>query len=768
MTDPQQPGTSPDAESTHRALIEHPIPSALSTHVLPTGLSGMDGDDDTINLREYWEVVYKRKKTVIIFLLIALISTYIATSLTTPIFRATTVLQIEEDTAKVVEYQDVAQPGAMGFSTKDFYQTQYELMKSTALAVKVVEQLGLARLQSAEKTSRSSLRDWFASKRGNAKEKAETPRTSPKRENIESAKMSQAQALLGGLTVQPVGDSRLVNISFDSPDPVLAASVANAVAESFIATNLARRFEATSYAKTFLEERIAQEKARLEEAERSLLGYARDQEIFNVGKEGETTASQNLQEFNAAFAQAQQARIKAESLYNQLQSSQSGDLPQVLENKLILSLQESKLKLEADYQEKLKTFKPGYPAMQELAAQLAEVKAQLEAEKINVRGMIKASYEEAKAHEALLAEKLSSSKQEAMGMQTRGIQYGILKREADTNRQMYEGLLQRLKEVSVAGGVGTNNVFVVDKAQVPGGPYTPDMRRNLMIALLFGLMGGIALAFFFEHLDDTFKRAVEVEKQLNLAVLGIIPESMELREGLGALHAAIESPRSVIVESYRSVRTALQFSREGGAPKLLAVTSSEMGEGKTTSAVSIAIQFAQLGSRVLLIDADLRNPSLHKLFDVDLDPGLSNYLAGAKQPVEITHNTPIANLYFMASGSLPPNPAELLSGNKMVKLLELAATKFDHVIIDSPPILGLADALVISNLVDAMLLVVEAGETKRAAVEAALKRLISVRARPIGCLLTKMKQNSFSYGYGYEYYYTYGGKSRDNQKKLST
>jgi polysaccharide biosynthesis transport protein len=740
------------------------LPSALSTHVLPVGLSGMEEDEDTINLRDYWDVILKRKWTVITLLLIVLAVTFVSTSLITPIYRATTVLQIEQDTAKVVEYQDVAQPGAM-FSEKDFYQTQYELMKSTALALKVVEQVGLQQLQSATNPKDASVHGWLASKRSKDEKKPETPRKVPNQINIESAKMNAAQSLLGGLTIQPVGNSRLVNVSFDSSDPKLAASVANAVAQSFIAANLERRFEATSYAKTFLEERIAQEKAKLEEAENALLKYARDQEIFSVGKEGATTATENLQEFNTAYAQAQQARIKAESLYMQLQSSQSGDLPQVLESKLMLSLKETKLKLEADYQEKLKTFKPAYPAMQELAAQIAEITAQMEAEKKNVYGMIKASYEEAKAHEALLAQKLVSSKQEAMGMQSRSIQYSILKREADTNRQMYEALLQRLKEVSVAGGVGTNNVFVVDKAEVPGGPYKPDMQRNLMIALLIGLSGGIGLAFFFEHLDDTFKRPVDVEKQLNLAVLGIIPESMEMRDGFGALYSAIENPRSVLVEAYRSVRTALQFSREGGAPKLLAVTSSEMGEGKTTSAVSIAIQFAQLGSRVLLIDADLRNPSLHKLFDVDLDPGLTNYLTGVKKPVEITHNTPIANLYFIPSGALPPNPAELLSSNRMAQLLELAAGKFDHVIIDSPPILGLADALVISNLVDAMLLVVEAGETRRGAVEAALKRLISVRGRPIGCLLTKMQHHTLNYGY--EYYYSYGRKSENRQRKLT-
>lgn len=756
----------PGSESAHRALIEHPLNSALSTHVLPSAYGGFHEEEDAINLRDYWQVIVKRKWTVISFFLIVVIAVVTATYLTTPVFRATTVLQIEREAAKVVQYQDAsATESGSVWDDKDFYQTQYELLKSKALALRVVEQLGMQRLQSSQKKQTPGLREWLSNMAGGGEQESAAGRKKASQDSVEQEKMNQAEALLGGLTVQPVGNSRLVNVSFDSIDPNLAATVANAFAQSFIALNLERRFDATSYAKSFLEERIAQVKAKLEDAEKKQLEYARDQQIFNVGKEGVTTSSQNMEEFNAALAEVQQERIKAESLYMQLKSSQSGELPQVLENGLIQKLKGDKAKLEADYQEKLKTFKPGYPAMQELSGQIAEVTAQLAVEKENVRNSIKASYEAAKAQEALISEKLAASKKEALDLQTRSIPYSILKREADTSRQLYEGLLQRLKEVSVAGGVGTNNVSVVDKAEVPDGPFKPSMSRNLMLAVFLGLLGGIGLAFFFEHLDDTFKQAADVEKQLHLAVLGIIPESKEMRKGAGAMQVAIDDPRSSLAEAYRSVRTALQFSREGGAPKLMAVTSSEMSEGKTTSALSLAIQFAQSGSRVLIIDADLRNPALHKTFGVDNGLGLTSHLAGGKQPAEITHNTPLANLYFMPSGPLPPNPAELLHSGKMIKLLELAVSKFDHIIIDSPPILGLADALVIANMVDAMLLVIEAGGTRRATVETALKRLTSVRVRPLGCLLTKMQKHG--QGYGYEYYYSYGGKAGNGKQKLA-
>lgn len=768
MSDPQNPDTPSNPETAHKSLIEHPLPSAVSTQVFHPGFAGMQDDDaDTIDLREYWHIIVKRKWTVISFFLIVVIAVATATFLMTPIYRATTVLQIEREAAKVVEFKDVSPTESVG--DRDFYQTQYELLKSNTLAQRVIEQLGLEHRMTLQDRKDASLSEWFADNFGGGSKESIAVRDKLDRAGADSARTRRVQNFLNDLTVLPVRNSRLVKVSYDAPDPVLAASVANAIAQNFIGVNLERRFDASSYAKTFLEERIKQVKSKLEETERAQVEYARSQEIFSVDKDGVTTDAQNLQEFNTALARVQQERIKAESLYMQLQANKSGELPQLLENQLLQQYKGNKAKWEAEYQDKLKVFKPGYPAMQQLAGQIAELTAQIDTEKENIRNSIKASYEAAKSQEAMILDKLGASKKNMLDMQTRSIQFNILKREADTNRQLYDGLLQRLKEVSVAGGVGTNNVSVVDRAEVPTTKFKPSLSLNLMLAMFFGLFGGVGLAFFFEHLDDTFKSALSVEKQLQLAVLGIIPTSNEMRQGQTVLQLLVNDTRSALAESYRSVRTALQFSREGGAPKLLGVTSSNMGEGKSTTAVSLAIQFAQFGSRVLLIDADLRNPSLHKVFGVENDIGLTNYLAGTTQPAAMTRNTPVSNLFFVSTGPLPPNPAELLSSNRMNALLELASSKFDLVVIDSPPILGLADALVVANMVESMLLVIEAGQTRRNTVQAALKRLTAVRARPLGCLLTKMQSSTQGYGYGYgEYYYAYGGKSAENKKKLAT
>jgi len=748
---------SADKDAEHRALIEQTVHKVLSMHLMQAQQpQQVDDDEDVLDLRQYWQVIVKRKWLVLGFFAIVMIAVTAGTLLMTPIYRATTVVQIEREAAKVLDFKDAAQTETQG--DRDFYQTQYELLKSRSLAERVVQRMRqpLERAYGGPETVSEAL---------NQKKTSEQDTALSTQEELRKKNEEMTRRLVGAvmtnLVIEPIRNSRLVKVSFDSEDPMLAAAAANTVAENFISVNLERRFEANSYAKTFLEQRIKLVKSKLEETERAQVEFAREKEIFSVDKDGGTTSAQKLTEFNAALAKAQQERIKAESAYKQIQSSKSGQLPQGLETTLISTLKQNLAKLEADYQNNLRQFKPGYPKMQELAGQIEEVRGQVMREIENTRQSITATYEAAKVQENLLSEMLSSSKNEMLELQTRSIQYNILKREADTNRQLYDGLLQRLKEVSVAGGVGTNNISVVDKAQVPTEMFKPVLKLNLAIALILGLIGGVGLALLFEYLDDTFKQASDVERALGVPVMGLIPESKELVGKANVVQLLTEDTRSSLAEAYRSVRTALQFSTAHGAPKILGITSTNMGEGKSTSSLCTAIQFAQAGQRVLLIDADLRNPSLHRVLGADNTHGLSNYLTGNMEPAEVTLNTTVKNLFAITTGPLPPNPAELLAGDNMQALLALAKDRFDMIIIDSPPILGLADALVIANLVEEMLLVIEAGKTRRTAAQDALKRLVAVRAKPLGCLLTKM--TSQSQGYGYEYYYGYGAKSAANK-----
>lgn len=719
----------------------------LSTNVLQPGSHGQGPDEDAINLREYWAIIVKRKWTVISFFLIVLIAVVTATFLMTPVYRASLTLQIERTVAKIVEFKNVRPDESS--QDKDFYQTQYELLKSRTLAERVMGQLGLMEHPLFNGKKEPGLFESISAWAGN-KENA-------KRDAPKNQKPDMVQKFLDHLTVEPVRNSRLVKVNFDSPDPELSARVANAMADVFIKLNLERRIDTSSYAKTFLEERLQQIKSKLEDSERQLVDFARQEAIINVDDK-QTAVSQRFQELNSALGKATQERVEAESQNQQIQASKSKAVGKILGNESIQKLKEFKAKLENDYMEGLQVYKPAYPKMQQLEAQIAEIQARIDKEVLNVVAAVNSTYETARYKENMVLAQLNESKRELLDLQGRSIQYTILKRETDTNRQLYDGLLQRLKEVGVAGGADTNNVSVVDKAEVPNHKFKPSLRFNALIAALIGLFGGIGLAFLFEHLDDTIKQPEDLERLLGIATLGVIPLILgggkdRDKDSAGLALSAIEDPRSAFAEAYRSVRTALQFSTADGAPRVLMLTSTSAGEGKSTSALSLGIHFAQAGKRVLLVDADLRNPSLHRTLEIENTQGLTNVLAGEAQAYAVTKPTTVSNLFIMPSGPLPPNPAELLSGAKMLALINLAAEKFDHVIIDGPPVLGLADALVLGNLAEATILVVEAGITRRGFAQNAIKRLRSSHTRLLGGILVKVDARGNAYGYHQNYYY---------------
>lgn len=741
--DQSQPESQPEQG---RALTTW-SPSQLSTHVLQPGSHGQGSDEDAINLREYWAIIVKRKWTVISFFLIVLIAVVTATFLMTPVYRASLTLQIERNVAKIVEFKNVRPDEAS--QDKDFYQTQYELLKSRTLAERVMGQLGLMEHPLFNGKKEPGLFESISAWAGN-KENA-------KRDAPKNQKPDMVQKFLDHLTVEPVRNSRLVKVNFDSPDPELSARVANAMADVFIKLNLERRIDTSSYAKTFLEERLQQIKSKLEDSERQLVDFARQEAIINVDDK-QTAVSQRFQELNSALGKATQERVEAEAQYQQIQASKSKAVDKILGNVSIQKLKEFKAKLENDYMEGLQVYKPAYPKMQQLEAQIAEIQARINTEVSNVVAAVNSTYETARYKENMVLAQLNESKRELLDLQGRSIQYTILKRETDTNRQLYDGLLQRLKEVGVAGGADTNNVSVVDKAEVPNHKFKPSLRFNALIAALIGLFGGIGLAFLFEHLDDTVKQPEDLERLLGIATLGVIPlirggGKDRDKDSAGLALSAIEDPRSAFAEAYRSVRTALQFSTADGAPRVLMLTSTSAGEGKSTSALSLGIHFAQAGKRVLLVDADLRNPSLHRTLEIENTQGLTNVLAGEAQAYAVTKPTTVSNLFIMPTGPLPPNPAELLSGAKMLALINLAAEKFDHVIIDGPPVLGLADALVLGNLAEATILVVEAGITRRGFAQNAIKRLRSSHTRLLGGILVKVDARGNAYGYHQNYYY---------------
>ncbi len=728
-------------------------------------------EEEGVDLLHYWRIIVKRRWSVLSVMVAAIALAVIQTMMTTPLFQATSTIQIDYEPIRVVNAE-----GVLPNTDYSYLPTQLEVLRSRSLAERVVQHMGLAEGNPIS-IKPSPLAAFFQSiflpdqPTADAEPDAEpaAPVASAVPTEIDEAAMQRARIegmtnfVRGGTSVQLVGDSRLVQITFTSPDAELSARIANGIAEAYIESSLDRRMDASSFATKFLETTLADTKAKLEQSERALITFAQEQELVDVDSNS-PLAAQNMAGLNDAIAGARADRIAAEARLRSLQSGPLAAIPEVLTSDLINRLKETRSTLAGEYQQKLATFKPEFPEMKQLQGRIDEVDRQIEAAIQTIKASIEAEFRSASQREQMLQEQFDAARSEVFDVRARSVEYNILKREVETNRQQYEALLARYKEVGLAGGVGTNNISIVDRAQVPGGPFKPNLTTNIQAGLMLGLILGILLALLVEYLDDTIKAPEDVERKLNVPLLGVIPK-IKVNENVQAL---MSDPRSAFSEAYRSLRTALQFATDRGVPRTLLVTSSSMAEGKSTTAYVLAFKFAQLGKRVLLIDCDLRNPSLHKRIPGAVNTnGLSSYLAGAIKPQEMVRASGIENLSFAPTGTLPPNPAELLASPRMSALLTIASHKYDLVILDGPPIMGLADVPILAHLTAGTLIVVEAAETRVGMVTAALKRLQAARARVVGTVLTKYDARSAGYGYGYGYsysYYSYG--NAPGQKQL--
>jgi polysaccharide biosynthesis transport protein len=682
--------------------------------------------------------------TTIVSLLLATAITY----LITPVYRATARIQIDRETMNVVGKDNLQQDaGNVGV---EFYQTQYELLGSRSLAERVASTLALASDPNFETKNTTSIVGVISDLVFGPKK--ETISTSV---SFEEKNLKIIDALRKSVSVSPIRGSKLVDINVDHIYPAEAQRIASGYAEIFIADNLDRRYDASSYARKFLEERIQQLKVKLEDSEKQLVVYADQQGIIKLDDKN-TLAGTDLQTINTKLAEARNERQKRESVWRQAQAAQGFGLQEILDSDAVKANRKLRTELAAEYQQKLALFKPAFPAMAQLRNQIKELDREVQTEISAIKTSIKAQYEAALSQETELEALLVTTKSEVVDQRSRSIQYNILQREVDTNRTLYDGLLQRYKEIGVTGAVGTNNISVVDKAALPEFPRSPKLALNLALGLISGLLLGLLTALGLDYMDDSFKVPEDIEREIGITVLGVSPVPMS---GL-TIDQELLDARSAASEAVRSLRTGLQFATSHGLPKTLLITSSKPSEGKTTNSISLARSLAQIGLNVLLIDGDLRNASVHKRMLCSNEVGLSNYLIGSKMPDDVVQSTNTEGLVVMTAGPLPPNPAELIAGPRMMSLLALGAESFDIVIIDGPPIMGLADAPLLSSQVQSTLLVIAANETRRSVVKVALRRLNMARASVIGALLTKFntKQSGYGYGYGDYEYHSYGAK----------
>jgi polysaccharide biosynthesis transport protein len=722
------------------------LPTARDPYSVPAGYGEAAADAPQVfglNIRDYLRILIKRRWLIVSVVAASAVVGAVTTLMKTPLYTSTVRLQIDPNTAKIVQTGDVTPvEGPYG----EFMRTQIELLNGPTIAQRVASALKLGDDQSFFQPRDFSIRQallrliGFGSGASGAQRSTEA--------NRETA---AAGIVVGNRVVRPVFGSRLVNIDYSDPNPARAQKIAAAYAEAFIASNLDKRFQANSYAKVFLEEQLKTLKLRLEQSQKTLLDFAQKEEIVDTNNKA-SIAETNLAAANSALDTLVAERIKNETLWRQLDQATAINLPQLLSSSTVETLRSKRNALEADYQDKLETFKPSYPAMMQISNQIAEIDRQLASELKTLKSSYKAAYESSLKQESEMRRRIEALKGDVLDLQKRSIQYNILKREVDTNQTLYDGLLQRYKEVDIAGGVGANNVFIVDKATLPGAPSSPNLSRALIIFIVFGLGAALGIALFLEHLDDTVRSPEDAERISGLVTLGIIPKISS-----GSTEAELQDPRSHTSEAYRSLCTALQLATENGLPKTLLISSAGPSEGKSTTALTVARHFAKVGLKVLLVDADLRKPTLHAKLGLDNSLGLSNYLTGACEPPEVLQPTDTPNLAFMASGPIPPNAADLLGTSRLLSLLSVGLEVFDLIVVDSPPVMGLADAPLLSNAVAATMFIVGAGQVRTKLIRAAVRRLHMSRASLIGTVITRFDvRHSYGYGYGYGYGHGYG------------
>lgn len=652
----------------------------------------------------------------------------------TPIYRSTSLLEVKQQERKIIDVGEIEDV----IADKDFFTTQVELLKSEKLIEDVVENLNL-------------LSDPYF-----FNPEDPTWATKPREDKFRNV----VEVFKGNLGVAPVGRSRLIQVSFEHADPDKAALITNSLTDSFINNSVSRKFNATAYARDFLETRLAAVKLSLEDAERNLVQYASANNIINTGRDESQDSSGSLDmasliALDSELTLARTARVQAEQKYRQ--SLNNNFAVDVLSSPSIKELNAQRIRLESEYKDKQSVFKPSFPEMIELKSRIElfdeEIARETSAIVESRRSEMKAEFDLAKIREQDLQSRVSGLKGSVNDVRSKSIDYNILKRQVETERAQYDALLQRLKEVSLTDDIGDGLVQVVDPAKAARLPFKPNKLQSLLIALLFSSALGFSIAFLLDILDDRIKSPDDVKSKLNQTIMGVIPiveKGADITENL-------KNSQTAISEAYASLRTNIQYSGPNGGPRVLQITSTRPSEGKSVSSLGLSLRFAGVQDRILLIDADMRRPTFSPGDSGAL--GLSGVLTADVPFEDHILQTHFNNLHLMTSGISVPNPSELLSSTRFDELLEFARDNYDYIVIDSPPVLGLADAPVIGAKVDATILVVEANQLRTPAVRLTIERLGSSGTKILGILLSKYSAPTA--GYMDYYSYSYGKASAD-------
>ena len=694
---------------------------------------------------DYWTVLIRHRRTVLMVFVGAVLTAFIWSVTARPVFTGTAMLRIEREEPRILKFEPPGRDDNAGESAQIQLQTERRLLQRRALANRVIGLVDLER--------------------------------HPEFRSVGRRPGELTDAFLDRLQVEPVRNTRLVKVSFESRSPELAAQVANTMADAVIAQQLDDKKDASQYATRFLTAQVNEARQALESSEAQLSQFLEENDILFVGGErmgervGERHAliSQELATLSDSLLKAKAERIARESTLTQATRATADTLPAVLQSPLIAHLKEEATKLEGRYRELGQSFKPEYPRMQRLAENIKEVRRQIHGEIQRVVEAGRAEYQTALQNETEVRKLVDEQRRLARKLDGQMAPYNLLRREVDASRELYTALSSRLKETQVSASLLISNIAVVDRADVPLKRSGPRTWLNLLIGCMVGLVGGVALAFFFEYLDTSIRDPREIEALLHVPTLGLVPTRSALPAHLdgrplgagdgppGAYGAfalvAHQATSSILAEAFRNLRTSVVYATPERPPKTMLVTSLQQQDGKTSVSTNCAITLAQLGTGdVLLVDADLRHPDLHRILDVPQTPGLSDLLVGGVGVAEVIRPTRIPGLFVIPAGPVPTNPAELLFSPRFTQALAAVGERFAHIVIDSPPMMGVSDTLVLAPRVEGVILVLRHGHTGRDAAQRAVQMLGSVRARLLGVVLNHADVRSTAAGYQYYHY----------------
>jgi len=730
-------------------------------------------EQEEIHLRDYLEVLLRRKWLIISVLLLTFVTTLILTLSQPKLYESYATLEIAQSDQNVTNFQELSETTPRWMS-EEYFETQVQLITSRALLERVVDRMNLEEhpviqeLFFAETEPGPITRLEQGIK---AMIKSLLPRDEKATPLVDDAFLSEdyllrqslTDYLMGGLEVSSDGTSMLMTVGFLSEDPMLSRDVVNAVCQEFINWRMEQRLGASATAQTFLMKQIDRAKINLEHAEEQMNRFAKTAGIVSMDT-NLNGVYRELEGLNGLLADAESELIQREAVYKQALADGPANMPQVMSSPMIAELKAEYARLASEHDQLSVTFQPEYPAVKTLKARMDSVAQRITAEEQKIFQSIKNEFMAAKQRVNTMRSRVEHQKQLALELNERATQYKIMAREVETNKSIYESLLHRSREIESMVGVASSNITVVGPADLSLLPAKPNVRRNLLLAIVVGLMAGVGLAFLLEYFNDTVTNPEEISDRFQIPILGAVPVAKAADHPVEKMF--LHDPRAPMSEAMRTTRVSLQLSSSGPKARSFLITSTKPGEGKTTLAANLALTFAGAGEKVVVVDADLRKPRIHKIFSkngFNGAPGLSSFLAGVTRKGVICRNG-VENLHFIPAGPIPPNPVELLASKRFAKLMRYLEKRFDRVIVDAPPHQGFADVLVLAQNVGGVVLATGMGEAKRDELRHFKKSMLNVRATILGCIINKVDMTR-RYGYNSYYrYYSYGDEAAQHKR----